>query len=143
MNKRGNAMSKSIFQPDHAGLPTPQKLDNVHHVADRTHEFEEQRGANIARAGGKPKVSVVQVHGGMTRQQTDAAGIGGMGHATAVVDGGQKLTTDAPAAPLQHAYGTGIPKVRNAAPNKPGMKSRTAQDDLRAAIMGEAMGDKS
>jgi hypothetical protein len=142
MNKRGNAMSKSIFQPDHAGQPTPQKLDNVHHVADRTHEFEAQRGDNIARAGGKPKVSVVQVHGGMTRQQTDAAGIGGQGHATAVVDGGCKLTTDAPAAPLANAYG-GIPKVRNAAPIKPEMRSRTAQDDLRAAIMGEAMGDKS
>jgi hypothetical protein len=136
------AGNKAIFQPNHAGLPTPQVQTNVHHVADRTHEFEAQRGGNIARAGGKPKRSVVQVHGGMTRQQSDAAGLGGMGHATAVIDGGQKLTTDAPAAPLTHAYG-GIPKVRNAAPVKPGMRSRTERDDLRAAIMGEAMEGKS
>lgn len=134
-------MSNSIFQPNHAGLPTPQKLDNVHHVSDRTHEFEAQRGANIARAGGKPKVSVVQVHGGMTKQQSDAAGLGGQGHATAVVSGGQKLATDAPAAPLAHAYGA-VLKDRPAAPVKPGMRSRTERDDLRAAIMGEAMGDK-
>ena len=113
----------TIFQPNHAGLPTPQVQTNVHHVADRTHEFEEQRGGNIARAGGKPKVSVVQVHGGMTRQQTDAAGIGGMGHATAVVDGGEKLATDAPAAPLQHAYGN-VLKTRPAAQVVPGMRSR-------------------
>lgn len=132
----------TIFQPNHAGLPTSQVQTNVHHVADRTHEFEEQRGANIARSGGRPKVSVVQVHGGMTKSQSDAAGIGGMGHATAVVSGGQKLTTDAGAAPLAHAYGGQIPKTRTAAPIKPGMRSRTERDDLRAAIMGEAMGDK-
>jgi hypothetical protein len=136
------AGNKTIFQPNRAGLPTPQAQDNVHHVADRTHEFEEQRGGNIARAGGKPKRTVVQVHGAMTRQQSDAAGFGGQGHATAVVDGGQKLATDAPAAPLEHAYGGGIPKVRTAAPIKPGMRSRTERDDLRAAIMGEAMGDE-
>jgi len=132
----------TIFQPNHAGLPTPQVETNVHHVSDRTHEFEAHKGGNIARAGGKPKRSVVQVHGGMTKQQSDAAGLGGMGHATGVIDGGQKLATDAPAAPLQHAYGGQIPKSRNAAPIKPGMRSRTAHDDLRAAIMGEAMGDK-
>jgi hypothetical protein len=134
----------TIFQPNHAGLPTPQKLDNVHHVADRTHEFEAHKGGNIARAGGRPKVSVVQVHGGMTKQQSDAAGFGGQGHATAVVDGGQKLATDAPAAPLQHAYGGGIPKVRPAAQVVPGMRSRTSQHDpaIGAAILASAVCNK-
>jgi hypothetical protein len=117
------AGNKTIFQPNHAGLPTPQVESNVHHVSDRTHEFEAHKGGNIARAGGKPKRSVVQVNGAMTRQQSDAAGIGGMGHATAVVDGGQKLATDAPAAPLQHAYGN-VLKTRPAAQVVPGMRSR-------------------
>jgi hypothetical protein len=139
------AGNKTIFQPNCAGLPTPQVKSNVHHVSDRTHEFEAHKGGNIARAGGKPKVSVVQVHGGMTRQQSDAAGLGGMGHATAVIDGGQKLATDAPAAPLQHAYGSQIPKVRSAAPVKPGMRSRTAPHDpaLGAAILAEAMSNSN
>jgi hypothetical protein len=133
----------TIFQPNHAGLPTPQVQSNVHHVADRTHEFEAHKGGNIARAGGKPKVSVVQVHGGMTKQQSDAAGLGGMGHATAVVDGGQKLATDAPAAPLAHAYGN-VLKTRPAAQVVPGMRSRTSQHDpaIGAAILASAVCNK-
>jgi hypothetical protein len=136
----GNA---TIFQPNHAGLPTPQVQSNVHHVADRTHEFEAHKGGNIARAGGKPKVSVVQVHGGMTKQQSDAAGRGGQGHATAVVDGGQKLATDAPAAPLEHAYGN-VLKTRPAAQVVPGMRSRTSQHDpaIGAAILASAVCNK-
>jgi len=133
------AGNKTIFQPNSAGLPTPQAQSNVHHVSDRTHEFEAQRGGNIARAGGKPKRNVVQVHGGMTRQQSDAAGIGGMGHGVAVIDGGVKLATDAPAAPLQHAYGR-VLKTRPAPQVVPGMRSRTTPHDpaLGQAILAEA-----
>lgn len=140
----------TIFQPNRAGQATPQILDNVHHVSDRTAEHAHSVEAGKARSfsggidprvGGRPKRSVVQVHGAMTRQQSDAAGVGGMGHATAVVDGGVKLATSAPAAPLAHAYG-GKPnlKVGKAAAPVVGHRSRNAPHDpaLGKAILQEA-----
>ena len=79
------------------------------------------------RQGAPKRMHPVSIHNGMTRQQIDAAGIGGQGHATAVVDGGEKLPTSKAAAPLAHAYGGGIPKVRPAAQvvaAHPGTRSR-------------------
>jgi len=113
----------------------------VHHDPNEARKGDHGVKGNIARDGAPKRMHPVSVHNGMTKQQSDAAGLGGMGHATAVIDGGQKLATSAPAAPLQHAYGA-VLKNRPCAPVKPGMRSRTARDDLRAAIMGEAMGDK-
>jgi hypothetical protein len=147
MNKRGNAMARNKIGVGADGLhnafaKSGEPTLAVHHDPNEARKGDHGVKGNIARDGAPKRMHPVSVHNGMTRQQSDAAGLGGMGHATAVIDGGQKLATDAPAAPLAHAYGGGIPKVRNAAPVKPGMRSRTARDDLRSAIMGEAMGDK-
>jgi hypothetical protein len=99
----------------------------VHHDPNEARKGDHGVKGNIARDGAPKRMHPVSVHNGMTRQQSDAAGIGGMGHATAVVDGGQKLATDAPAAPLEHAYGSGILKVRPAAQVVPGMRTRRGE----------------
>ena len=75
------AGKSTTFQPNRAGLSTPQVQDNVHHVADRVHEFQAQADDNIARRGGRAKKSVVQVHGAMTSRQV---ALKGMGHANAI-----------------------------------------------------------
>jgi len=67
-------------------------------------------------------------------------GQGGMGHGTTVVSGGETITSSAAAAPLARAYGNGIPKVRNAAPIMPGMKSQQSNlKDLGRSILNEAV----
>jgi hypothetical protein len=116
----------------------------VHHDPNEARKGDHGVKGNIARDGKAKALHPVSVHNGMTRQQIDAAGIGGQGHATAVVSGGQKLATDAPA-PLAHAYGA-VLKDRPAAPIKPGMRNRTtaahSQMDpatLGAAILAEAL----
>jgi hypothetical protein len=57
------------------------------------------------RQGAPKRHAPVSIHNGMNAEQIKGAGIGGMGHAVATVDGGQKLVTSAAAAPLAHAYG--------------------------------------
>jgi hypothetical protein len=81
---------------------------------------------NVARDGAPKAVHDVPVHNAMKRQQIDTAGVGGMGHPTSVIDGGQSVSASSAAAPLAHAYGGGIPKahVDRASPIKPGMRSR-------------------
>jgi hypothetical protein len=132
------AGKSTTFQPDRAGLPTPQVQDNVHHVADRTHEFEAHKGENIARAGGKPKRSVVQVHGGMTSRQT---ALKGMQHANSEAPDAN------PASPLTKEPGR---KVFKAAAPVIGQRSRTAPHStglgdaiLNAAFDASAPDDRS
>jgi hypothetical protein len=89
--------------------------------------------ADIQPRHGTPKFRYDSTlpHGGMTNSQRAGMGQGGMGHATAVVDGGQTIVSSAAAAPLAHAYGKGIedglphPKLRGPVPTAPGMRSRT------------------
>lgn len=71
---------------------------------------------SIARAGAPKRLADTSINSGMTDRQRAGVSIGGMGNATPLADGGN--------APLAHAYGTGIPKVRAAAPIKEGMRSR-------------------
>jgi len=115
----------------------------VHHDPNEARKGDHGVKGNIARDGAPKRMHPVSVHNGMTRQQSDAAGIGGQGHATAVVSGGQKLATDAPAAPLAHAYGA-VLKTRPAAQVVPGMRSRTSQHDpaIGAAILASAVCNK-
>lgn len=88
--------------------------------------------ADIQPRHGTPKFRYDSTlpHGGMTNSQRAGMGQGGMGHAPAVVDGGQTIVSSAAAAPLQHAYGVGAdgvvphPKLRGPVPTKPGMRSR-------------------
>lgn len=116
----------SKFSPDHMGRRTPDS--NPAPALSQSHGFNADkpyRGSapNVARDGGRGKdVYPIKVHGGMTDRQVAGAAVGGMGHATATVDGGQTITTSAAAAPLAHAYGSMLPKVRDAAPVMPGMR---------------------
>jgi hypothetical protein len=97
----------------------------------------------IARKGIVPKRSNdgVALHPGMTSLQKAGAGIGGLGHATAVIDGGQIVATSAAAAPTQHAYGS-LPntKAGKAVAVNPGMRGSTAprNTDLGEAILRQA-----
>jgi hypothetical protein len=84
---------------------------------------------NKARDGAPKSVKPIEHAFGMTRQQTDAAGIGGMGHATATIDGGQTIVDSAAASPLAHAY-SGKPdlKTGKCVDAVPGQRSRTNED---------------
>jgi hypothetical protein len=96
-----------------------QNPTNARHI-----EHNDGQRRNIARKGGVAKRTNdgVALHPGMTRQQKDAAGLGGMGHAV-VADGGQ------PGAPLPHAYGSAADlKTGKAVAPVPGQRSRTNED---------------
>jgi hypothetical protein len=91
----------------------------VHHFShgDGDHVRGHAVPGNIARDGAPKAVHGVPIHKSAKRQQIDMAGVGGMGHATAAIDdGGQSVTSSAAAAPLAHAYGSGVPKIRGPAP---------------------------
>ena len=81
-------------------------------------------GEGLARNGAAKKLHPVSLHNSATPHQIAGVDAGGQGHAVAVVDGGVKLTSSSAAAPLANAYGGMVPKVREAAPIKPGMKSQ-------------------
>lgn len=89
--------------------------------------------ADIQPRHGRPKFRYDSTlpNGGMTDRQRQGAGVGGMGHATAVVDGGQTIVSSAAAVPLRHAYGIGAdgvvphPKLTGPVAIYPGMRSRT------------------
>ena len=99
----------------------------------------------IAPAFMKPAASKalhpVALHNSATPRQISGAGKGGMGHA--VNSGGEVIGTSAAAVP--HAYGTGIPKRREAAQPVWSQRSRTNEGDkvspkeLGAAIFAEAL----
>ena len=81
---------------------------------------------NIARDGARKRVTPVEFHSGMTRAQTDAAKIGGIGHGTATIDGGRTIASSAAAPPLAHAY-SGKPDLKSGkgVSTVPGQRSRT------------------
>lgn len=95
-------------------------------------EHNDGQNRNIARKGGVAKRTndgPVPHHPGMTSLQKNAAGLGGMGHAVAAIDGGQTIAASTAAAPLAHAYG-GAPDLKTGkgvAP-VPGQKSQTNMD---------------
>jgi hypothetical protein len=90
------------------------------------------------------RMKPVAFHSGMTRKQTDAAHIGGMGHATAKIDGGQAIASSAAASPLAHAY-SGQPDMKRgkAVPVHPAHSRGAVKDDamrqLGDAILREAV----
>jgi hypothetical protein len=98
----------------------------VHHFSHGMGQHVEGHAepGNLARHGKAKAVHGVPIHNAMKGQQIDTAGVGGMGHPTSIIDGGQSVSSSAAAAPLAHAYGGGVPKIRGAAPVKPGMRSR-------------------
>ena len=99
-----------------------------HGVADRGgHQTHSDGTPNIARDTkvGK-RVTQVPHAFGTTPLQRSGAGVGGLSHPTATIDGGQTIASSAAAAPLQHAYGTAgdLKTGTPAAPPSPGMKSQ-------------------
>lgn len=139
----------SKFQPDHLARATPDNRPGK--SLNRSHGLAASQAArhgdkpNIARDAGRSKdVFDLKIHGGMTERQVAMAGVGGMGHGV-MLDGGEP---SAAAAPLAHAYGGQVPKVRDAAPAKPGMRSRTggiarSLDDNTLTDLGRAIKDQA
>jgi hypothetical protein len=95
----------------HRGHPTATVVDGK--------TVRDPRVLDIQPRAGAPKaLHPVAPHVSTTPRQLAAAGKGGMGHGTAAVtDGGQTITTDAAAAPMQDHYGGALPK--NHQPAKP------------------------
>ena len=114
-----------------------EKSLSVHHDPNEARAGDVGVKGNIARDGAPKALHPVSVHNGMTQHQQGGAGIGGQGHATATIDGGQTVTSSAAAAPLQHAYGKGIPKVRDAAPPAFGMLDAHNRMRARGAYGGK------
>jgi hypothetical protein len=122
----------------------------VHHVSHGLgdHVTGHAVPGNIARDGAPKAVHGVPVHNGMKRQQIETAGVGGMGHPTATIDGGQSIPSSAAAAPLAHAYGGGLPKVRGPAPvgwnqkNRCGPIAKSLDDATPTDIHGKMLLDE-
>jgi hypothetical protein len=113
----------SKFQPDHMGRQrhdsTPAPALSISHGLGATEPYSGST-PNIARDAGRGKhVHPIKPHGSSTARQLAGVNRGGMGHAT----GGEPIASSAPVVP--HAYGYQIPKTRDAAPIKSGMRSRT------------------
>jgi hypothetical protein len=133
-------MAHSKFQPDHMGRRTPDTTLapalSVSHGLGAGNPYKHDT-PNIARDAGRGKdIHAILAHGSSTAAQIAGAGRGGMGHAT-VYDGGQPG--------LPHAYGKGVPKVRNAADRiTPTMRSRQggiarSLDDNTLYDLGDAI----
>jgi hypothetical protein len=112
-------MAHSKFQPDHNGHRTPDSTIapalSVSHGLTAGKPFRAGPTPNIARDARGKHVHAILPHGSSTPAQIAGAGRGGMGHATVF---------DCVQPGLPHAYGSGAPKVRNAAPINPGTRSR-------------------
>jgi hypothetical protein len=128
-------MAHSKFQPDHNGRRTPDATItpalSLSHGLTAGIPHKAGPTPNIARDSTRGKhVHAILAHGSSTPAQVAGAGTGGRGHAT-VYDGGANL--------LPHAYGSGVPKVRDAAPVKYGQRSRvtTTLQDLGRTIKTE------
>ncbi|MGD0420211.1 MAG: hypothetical protein ABSA68_11650 [Xanthobacteraceae bacterium] len=111
---------------------------NARHV-----EHNDGQSRNIALKGSVPKKSsgACAVHPSMTPLQKNAAGLGGMGHATAsITDGGTTIAASSAAAPLEHCYG-GAPSLKagKAVAVSPGMRSRSATPISAIHAIGEAI----
>jgi hypothetical protein len=76
------------------------------------------------RAGAPKAMHPVSIHNGMHSRQIAGAGVGGMGHPGAVVDGGQ-VTTSAAAAPMADHFGGALPKTTASPQASWGMRDRS------------------
>ena len=99
----------------------------------RHFEHNQYQKSNIARKGNIAKRCNDEIlhHSGMSSLQKGGAGIGGMGHSTATISGGETIATSAAASPLvPHAYGSGIPKAHLGQHVEPvvGQRSQTNAD---------------
>jgi hypothetical protein len=117
------------------------------------HDPNEARAGDVGIAPGFMKPAArkamhpVSVHNGMHPRAVAAAGLGGQGHGTATIDGGQTVVSSAAAAPIASAYGGGILKVRDAAKPAWGNRSRTggiaqSLDDPTLTELGRAVKDE-
>ena len=106
----------------------------VHHDPNIARQNDHGIAPKFMKPAAPKRMHPVSVHNGMTGNQRAGVGVGGMGHGTAVISGGEIIGTNAAAvppvpahragfnspavstAPITHAYGKGVPKVRNAAP---------------------------
>jgi hypothetical protein len=119
------------------------------------------------RQGAAKRLDPVAPHSSSTARQLAGSGRGGMGHGSAVLSGGEVVATNAaavppvpahrrgfnspaaPSVPITHAYGTMTPKIREAAPVKAGMRSRTGPlarsltDSTPHSILGRAIIDEA
>jgi hypothetical protein len=100
-----------------------EKRLSVHHDPNEARRGD-MPGEGLARNGAAKKLHPVSLHNSATPHQIAGIDAGGQGHPVAVVDCGVKLTSSSAAAPLANGYGGMVPKVREAAPIKPGMKSQ-------------------
>ncbi len=101
-----------------------EKSLSVHHDPNAARAGDVGLAPHFMKPAARKALHPVAVHNGMHPRQIAAAGIGGMAHATGYVDeGGTAIPNSAAAVP--HAYGNGIPKVREAAPPAWNNKSRT------------------
>lgn len=94
------------------------------------------------RAGAPKAMHPVSVHNGMHSRQIAGAGVGGMGHPGAVVDGGQ-VTTSAAAAPMADHYGGALPKSRPSVGVAFGMRDRAHDAPHGGSPFKDASGRKA
>jgi hypothetical protein len=98
---------------------------------------------DIQPRAGKPKaMHPVSLHNSATPRQIAAAGVGGMGHPGAVVDGGQ-VTTSSAAAPMADHYGGALPKSRPAVGVAFGMRDRKDDAPHGGSPFKDAAGRKA
>jgi hypothetical protein len=97
------------------------------HATGHTHP------GNKARDGAPKRVTPIKYHDGMTRQQQDVAGIGGLARATMAAGGGHAIASSADASPLlPHAY-SGQPDMKR------GKSVPVHPSHSRGAVKDEAM----
>jgi hypothetical protein len=129
----GKDGSSNSFARRNEPTITPHHRPGLARANDHLHGDD-----SIARKGKPKRIADVPLHGAMTRQQAAGVNVGGMGHATAVIDGGQVITSSAQAQPVQHTYGT-LPKSRGQAPVHPAMRGKPTS--IGKAILDEAAQD--
>jgi hypothetical protein len=137
----------------------------AHHSPMDARAHDHGIAPSFMKPAAKKALPDVSIHNGMHSRQIAAAGLGGLGHASAVLSGGQVIAANAAAvppvpahrknfnspdasqvsAPITQAYGKGVPKVRDAAPAKAGMRSRqgplarSLTDSTPHSILGRAI----
>ncbi len=108
-------------------MSTIKNPQNARHL-----EHNDGQDRCIARKGTVAKTcndGPVPHHPNMTSLQRGGAGIGGMGHSTATISGGEAIATSAAASPLAHAYSSAPDlKTGKAVAPVPGQKSQTNMD---------------
>jgi len=112
---------------DHSGVSNAfargnEKWLSVHHAPQEARAGDVGIAPPGMKSAAPKRLHPVSLHNSARPHQVAGVDAGGQSHAVAVVDGGVKLTSSGAAAPMADAYGGMIPKVREAAPPKPGMR---------------------